>query len=159
MWWENVWWPGPVLCLDKDVRIMCVQMYLMSEMSQSWSLRPRRVINKIHAQDPAYFLWWSICALLWSQSLQCVWLFATPWTVARQASLSMGFSRQEYWSGLPCPPPGDLLGAGIKPVSPASPSLAGEFFTTSATWEAHYEVCTNSRPIGCLNYNINNHWN
>ena len=43
----------------------------------------------------------------------------TLWTVARQAPLSMGFSRQEYWSGLPCPPPGDLPNPGIKPRSPA----------------------------------------
>ena len=49
----------------------------------------------------------------------CVGLFATPWTVAPQAPLSIGFSRQEYWSGLLCPPPGDLLDPGIKPVSPA----------------------------------------
>ena len=62
-------------------------------------------------------------------------LFATPWTVACQAPLSMEFSRQEYWSGLPCPPPGDLPPLGIKPVSLASPVLAGRFFTTSATWE------------------------
>ena len=59
--------------------------------------------------------------------------FATPLTRAREAPLSMGFSRQEYWSGLPCPPPGDLSNPGIEPISPA---LAGGFFTTSATWEA-----------------------
>ena len=47
-----------------------------------------------------------------------VWLFATPWTVARQAPLFMGFSRQEYWSGLPLLPPGDLPDSGIKPTSP-----------------------------------------
>ena len=46
-------------------------------------------------------------------------LFATPWTVARQAPWSMGFSRQEYWSGLPCSPPGDLPDPGIEPISPA----------------------------------------
>ena len=63
-------------------------------------------------------------------------LFATPWTVARQAPLSMGFSRQDYWSGLPCPPPGDLPNPGIKPTSFMPPALAGGFFTTSATWEA-----------------------
>ena len=57
-------------------------------------------------------------------------LFATPWTVARQALLSMGFSRQEYWSGLPCPPPGDLPNPGIEPTSLTSPALAGRFFTT-----------------------------
>ena len=63
-------------------------------------------------------------------------LFVTPWTVARQALLSMGFSRQEDWSGWPCPPPGDLPDPGIKPASPMSPALAGRFFTTNVTWEA-----------------------
>ena len=53
--------------------------------------------------------------------------FATLWTIARQAPLSMGFSRQEYWSGLPFPPPEDLPDPGIKPVSLASPVLAGRF--------------------------------
>ena len=62
-------------------------------------------------------------------------LCATLWTVARQAPLSIEFSRQEYRSGLPCPPPKDLLDPGIKPVFLMSPVLAGGFFTTSATWE------------------------
>ena len=62
--------------------------------------------------------------------LSHVRLFATPWTVAHQAPLSMGFSRQEYWSGLPCPPPGDLPDLGIDPTSSVSPALAGGFFTT-----------------------------
>ena len=66
----------------------------------------------------------------------CVQLVATPWTVAHQAPLSMGFSRQEYCSGLPCPPPGDLPDPGIKPKSLTSPALAGGFFTTSVNWEA-----------------------
>ena len=52
----------------------------------------------------------------------------------------MGFSRQEYWSGLLCPPPGDLPDPGIEPESPTSPALAGGLFTTSATWEAPYLV-------------------
>ena len=52
----------------------------------------------------------------------------------------MGFSRQEYWSGLPCPPPGDLPDPGIEPVSLLSPALAGGFFTISATWEAQVKV-------------------
>ena len=51
---------------------------------------------------------------------------ATLWTVAHQAPLSMGFSRQEYWSGLPCPPPGDLPDPGIKPISPAAPALQAD---------------------------------
>ena len=53
--------------------------------------------------------------------------------LARQAALSTEFSRQEYWSEFPCPPPGDLSDPGIEPMSPA---LAGWFFTSSATWEA-----------------------
>ena len=52
-----------------------------------------------------------------------------PWTVARQAPLSMGFSRQEYWSGLPHPPPGDLPNPGIELTPPVSPAVAGRFFT------------------------------
>ena len=56
------------------------------------------------------------------------------WTVARQAPLSMGFSRREYWSGLPCLPPGDIPEPGIEPTSLMSPALAGGFFTTSTTW-------------------------
>ena len=64
-----------------------------------------------------------------------VQLFVTPWTVACQAPLSMRFSRQECWSGLPFPSPGDLSDPGIKPASRMSPALAGGFFTTSATWE------------------------
>ena len=59
----------------------------------------------------------------------------TPWTVTRQAALSRGFSRQEYWSGLPCPPPGDLPDPGIEPRSLMSPELTGGFFTTRASWE------------------------
>ena len=60
---------------------------------------------------------------------------ATPWTVTYQALLSMGFSRQEYWSGFPCPPPGDLPNPGIRPISLMSPALAGGLFTASAIWE------------------------
>ena len=61
--------------------------------------------------------------------------FATPWTVARQAPLSMEFSRQEYWSMLPFPTPGDLPDSGIEPRCPASPALAGGFFTTVSLWK------------------------
>ena len=65
-----------------------------------------------------------------------VQLCATPWMGAQQAPLSMGFSRQEYWSGLPFPPPGDLPNAGIEPTSLKSPALAGRFFTPGTTREA-----------------------
>ena len=70
-----------------------------------------------------------------TKSLQLCLTLYDPWIVARQAPLSMGFSRQEYWGGLPCPPPGDLQDPGTEPSSLLSPALAGRFFTTSATWE------------------------
>ena len=60
----------------------------------------------------------------------------TPWTIARQAPLSMEFSRQKYWSGLPFPSLRDLPNPGIKPVSVTPPVLAAEFSTTTATWGA-----------------------
>ena len=63
-------------------------------------------------------------------------LFAILWTIACQAPLSMGFSRQEYWSGLPCPSPRDLPDPGVEPVSLRAPALADGFFTTITTWEA-----------------------
>ena len=62
--------------------------------------------------------------------LSHVCLFVTPWTVPCQVPLSMKFFRQEYWSGLPFPTPGDLPNPGTEPMSPASPALAGGFFTT-----------------------------
>ena len=64
----------------------------------------------------------------------CVQLFVTLWSLACQAPLSMGFSRQEYWSGLPCPPPEDLPDPGTELESLTSPALAGGFFTTSVTF-------------------------
>ena len=60
--------------------------------------------------------------------LSHVRLFVTPWTVVCQAPLFMGISGQEYWSGLPCPPPGDLPNPGIESTSLTSPALAGGFF-------------------------------
>ena len=77
----------------------------------------------------------------------CVLLFVALWTVARQAPLSLGFSRQEYWSRQPCPPPGDLPDSGIKPASLLSPALAGRFFTTSTTWEAPSQLCWSTKTI------------
>ena len=74
------------------------------------------------------------------QSLRRVHLFATLGTIARQAPLSMGFSRQEYWSGLPCSPPRDLPDPGMEPVSSASLALAGrQIVCHRTTWEAPLE--------------------
>ena len=71
-------------------------------------------------------------------------LFATPWTAVRQAALSLGFSRQEYWSVLPCPPPGGLPGSGIEPMSP---SLAGTFFTTEPPRKPRFIKCLNKKTV------------
>ena len=71
------------------------------------------------------------CACVCAQSLNCVQLFATPLTIAHQAPLYMEFSRQEYWSGLLFPTPGDLPSPEMEPESPASPALAARFFTTA----------------------------
>ena len=79
----------------------------------------------------------SVCVFMCMLShFRCDQLFATPWTIALQTPLSMEFSRQEYWSGLPFPSPGDLPDPGIEVVSLTSPALAGRFCTTSTTWEA-----------------------
>ena len=77
----------------------------------------------------------------------------TPWNIARQAPLSVEFSRQEYWSSLPFPTPGDLPDPGIEPQSLASLALADRFFTTSTTWEACKIFCLLSR-IHTLRYPI-----
>ena len=63
-----------------------------------------------------------------------VQLFATLWAAAHQAPVSVGSSQQEYWSGLPCPPPVDLSDPGIEPESLASPALASRGFTARAAW-------------------------
>ena len=80
---------------------------------------------------------WVICEV---KLLSHVRLFATPWPVAYQAPLSVGFFRQEYWSALPCPSPGGLSNPGIKPMSLTSPALAGRLFTTTTTWEARRDA-------------------
>ena len=82
-----------------------------------------------------------------------VQLFVTPWTVACQAPLSLGFSRQEYWIRLPFPSPGNLLDDAR--MKPGSPSLAGGFFTTSASWgkkgnssQVYFSLCNRKKVDG-----------
>ena len=81
-----------------------------------------------------------ICMLLFSHLVILSDSFLTQWTVAYQAPLSMGFARQEYWSGLPFPTLGDLTDLGIKPTT--SPELAGEFFTTEPPGKPHKYIYT-----------------
>ena len=111
------------------------------------------------------YMYITYCVLYIMQHVTCVLshfshvqLFATLWIVVHQAPLSVRFSRQEYWSGLPCPPPRDLLNPGIGPKSLMSPALAAGFFTTSTTWEAQhvtyetlyiYIKCSITIPLKC----------
>ena len=90
-----------------------------------------RLLGSLYLQGPSHGK--GVCVL--AQSF--VSYSAILWTIAHQALLSMGFSRQEYRSGLPCPPPGGLPNPGIEPVSLVSPALGGGLFITSATWEGH----------------------
>ena len=76
--------------------------------------------------------------LSWFSHVQ---LHVTLWTVARRTLLSVGFSRQESWSVLPCSPPRDLPEPGTEPASLTFPTLAGRFFTTRATWENLANKC------------------
>ena len=99
--------------------------------------------------SPCFFLAWKLIHLFIYfvvKSLSCVQLFVTPWTVACQAPLSMGFPRQEYQSGLPFPSPRDLPDPGIKPTSPA---LADGFFTAESPGKRmslFLRVCCNLAP-------------
>ena len=88
-----------------------------------------------HFSLPFLRLFLDVCVCMLNH-FSCVRLFATLWTAACQASLSMGLSRQEYCSGLPCPPPGNLPDPGIQPSFPRSLVLTGGFSTTSDTWQA-----------------------
>ena len=94
----------------------------------SWRAKSPLVENHCPWPSLEVWIWMGVCVL---SHFRHVWLFATLWTVAHQAPLSVGFSRQEYCSRLLCLPPGDAPDS-----SPTSPTLEGRFFTTCATWEA-----------------------
>ena len=83
-----------------------------------------------------FWFWQHVCVCEGVRVLSPVWLFAAPWTVVRYTPLSMAFSRQEYWSRLPFPTPGDFPDSGIEPTSLVFPTLTCGFFTTSANWAA-----------------------
>ena len=95
----------------------------------SWGRKESDTTGQLNTTT-SYCISMSVRACLVAQSC----LFVTAWTMARQAPLSMEFSRKEDWNGLPFPPPGDLPDPGIKPMSPA---LAGRFFTTDPSGKPH----------------------
>ena len=107
---------------------------------KSENLRPRMVTYAWLRLRMCVCVCVCVCAraCVGTQLLSHVRLFVTPWTITCQAPLSMEFSRQEYWSGLPFPSPGDLPNPKMEPASLASPALAGSFITTSylrSPWE------------------------
>ena len=106
---------------------------------QNWSNT-----RKERTRGPVSFV--TTCA----QWLSRVPLFATLRTAARQAAPSMGFSRQEYWSGVPFPPPGDLPNPRMEPVSLGLPSLAGRFFSTEPSGEPPVYSTLNFTVLGPL---------
>ena len=113
----HIWRAGPIL-VRKEWKLLGVGWVKWAERRFQHSryqkaLRLARVWNVLKTKG-------SFLSVKWVKSLSCVRLFVTPWTVAYQAPPSMGFSRQECWSGLPFPSPGDLPDPGIKPGSPAS---------------------------------------
>ena len=117
--------------LEQDLGVICSDLPTLWERklrSSDWDF--------LNTDTPAEHLLSLIFKVVMLSRFSLVWFFAIPWTAACQAPPSMGFSRQEYWSGLPCPSPGDLPDPGIQPASLMSPALAGKFFTASATPEA-----------------------
>ena len=119
-------------CNNRGDRASCVKIF---NLNNEKAMSCKQIVERgIHPN--VHYLLIFLTSLMWKkkfESLCCVWLFATPWTV--QAPLSMEFSRQNYWSGLPFRSPGNFPNPGIEPMSP---SLAGGFFTIWASWEAWF---------------------
>ena len=109
------------------------QLVLNYRSPSSWA----RVISLLSLGASPALKGANIIICLCVKSLQLSWLFVIPWSVAFQTPLPLEFFRQEDWSGLPCPCPGDLPNPEVEPMSLLSSILAGEFFTVSTTWEAH----------------------
>ena len=151
---------GPVRCLSVSDSFsallclpLCVCQFLFLSLWVSLSLTSLSLVLPLIAPQLLALLpvmpgYWHACV---PSHISCIRLCVTLWTVACQAPLSMEFSRQEYWSGLPFLSPEDLPDPGIEPVSVKSPALAGGFFTTGTTWEALKlpQSATLSRCHGC----------
>ena len=131
--WDS---PGKNTGVDCHFLLQCMKVKSQSEVTQSClTLSDPMDCSLPGSSIPGIFqarvLEWGAIAFS-IKSLSCVQLFGIPWTVAHQAPPSMGFFRQEYWSGLPCSPPEDLPNPRIELKSLLSPALAGRFFTTSS---------------------------
>ena len=152
MWFKVLWSvksESQVLTLIGKVRKTSLQIGAMDVMGEGtmgmvfqlgrknkWRGRPTSLVNScrlLFLKYPLTFchIWLfslplPISSLHICHVLSCVWHFETPWTVVHQAPLSIEFSRQEYWSGLPFPPPADLPASGIRHTSPVSPALQAD---------------------------------
>ena len=115
-------------CESMQTRHYCAGANICKIILRSGQWAPRKLVLKIKDMASHDI----VCMLIHFSS---VWLCATLWTLAYWVPLSMGFFRQEYWRGWPCPPPGNLPDPGITPRSLRSPALTGGFFTTSNTWK------------------------
>ena len=130
--WERrmVWWiVGALCCMNKTGRSFASLHF--TPRGWGWGCRGTNTCRS--SPHPVMDWKWTVVAV---ELLSHVWLFVTPWTVVCQVPLPMGFPRQEYWSGVPFPPPGDLPNSGIEPVSPA---LAGRFFTTESPGKSFFK--------------------
>ena len=122
---------SPSLCYELMGLDAMILVFWMLSFKPSFSLSSFTFMKRLFSSFPL-----SAIRVMSYMLLSCfshAQLFVTLWTAACQSSVSMGFPRHEYWSGLPCPPPGDCPDSGITPVS-QSPALAGWF---CSTWEAH----------------------
>ena len=118
----------------------CVALGKLLNFSVSQCLLEHNNNNNVYGITLCHYYWHNYCVCHDVMSCMCVcvfshfsrvWLFATSWTVAHQAPLSIGFSRQEYWSELPCPPARDLPDPGTEPTSLTSPALQLDFLPLS----------------------------
>ena len=134
-YWSGFPFPTPasltwVLNTGKEVKgVKQCWNYIMKTFIRQWAILLDSISFKDYDGILGCYNKRHMCACMLS-CFSCVWLFEKLWTIAHQANLSMGFLRQEYWSGLPFPPPGDLPNPGIQPMTLTLPTLACEFFTT-----------------------------
>ena len=140
---------------------MAVPQYeCRSGCGSAWLIHPGtgpRRHTSINRSD-TWALWRWVChARMCAPPCSRVWLFETPWTVAHQDPLSMEFSRQEYWSGLPFPTPGDLPNPRIEPTSFVPPALAGRIFNSCTTWAASKSLSSqNLRTLAWAPWYVSN---
>ena len=128
--------PDEEMCRPRSGRVLSTGTSVRMELAcltlpVSGCVQPTWKAPKPHTIGISWTFHHVVCVCVCVCALSHVQLFATPWTIALQAPLSMQFCRQEYWSGLPLPSPGDLPDPEMKAVSPVSPALAGGFISVN----------------------------